>query len=198
MLEQQFVGCGQPFNRILQVSAGFSTPGAPGALRQGRPAVDPINGIDLNASYRVTSTPSSPTAATISPCSQGTTASAAPWTPMRSRTISPRSRRSRRARRIASPSCRKVAAADTAPTTTAVEDTCLDVAPLAVPQTIADCTDGQHRDESLDARGLFQARDLLENTRRPPCPPARPILSQARRPPRRAMPCPSVQLLAMT
>jgi 5'-nucleotidase len=58
LLEQQFVGCGQPFNRILQVSASFnyswSASGAP------CDKVDPqsitLNGVMVvpNASYRVT------------------------------------------------------------------------------------------------------------------------------------------------
>jgi 5'-nucleotidase len=58
MLEQQFVGCGQAFNRILQVSAGFQYSWSAGGAACDK--VDPqsirINGLalDLNAAYRVT------------------------------------------------------------------------------------------------------------------------------------------------
>jgi 5'-nucleotidase len=58
MLEQQFVGCGQAFNRILQVSAGFQYSWSAGG--EACEKVDPqsirINGLalDLNATYRVT------------------------------------------------------------------------------------------------------------------------------------------------
>jgi 5'-nucleotidase len=58
LLEQQFVGCGQTFNRILQVSAGFEYAWSAAGPACGK--VDPqsirVNGlaIDLAASYRVT------------------------------------------------------------------------------------------------------------------------------------------------
>lgn len=58
LLEQQFVGCGQTSNRILQVSNGFTYNWSTGAAACSK--VDPttilINGvpIDLNATYRVT------------------------------------------------------------------------------------------------------------------------------------------------
>jgi 5'-nucleotidase len=58
LLEQQFVGCGQSSNRILQVSNGFtytwSTSG--GACDKVDPASIMFNGvtIDPNATYRVT------------------------------------------------------------------------------------------------------------------------------------------------
>lgn len=58
LLEQQFVGCGQSSNRILQVSAGFSytwsQPG--GACSKVDPATIKLGGVVLNpaATYRVT------------------------------------------------------------------------------------------------------------------------------------------------
>lgn len=58
LLEQQFIGCGQTANRILQVSAGFtyswSTSG--GACNKVDPNTIMINGVvvDSSASYRVT------------------------------------------------------------------------------------------------------------------------------------------------
>jgi 5'-nucleotidase len=58
MLEQQFVGCGQAFNRILQVSATFqySWSASGGACDKVDPQSIRINGLalDLNAAYRVT------------------------------------------------------------------------------------------------------------------------------------------------
>lgn len=58
LLEQQFIGCGQTSNRILQVSNGFfySWSLTGGACNKVDPATIMINGsaIDLGASYRVT------------------------------------------------------------------------------------------------------------------------------------------------
>jgi 5'-nucleotidase len=58
LLEQQFVGCGQTSNRILQVSAGFSyTWSASGAAcSKVDPSTIKINGVTVNPSgvYRVT------------------------------------------------------------------------------------------------------------------------------------------------
>lgn len=58
LLEQQFAGCGQTFNRILQVSNGFTyswSLSAPGCNKVD-PALIQINGVtvDPSASYRVT------------------------------------------------------------------------------------------------------------------------------------------------
>ena len=112
LLEQQFVGCGQAFNRILQVSAGFQY-----SWNASGPACDKVDpqsiridglALDLNTAYRVTVNSSSRTAVTISVCwRRARTASAAPWTPTRSRPISRHSRQSRRGRRTASRSCHK-------------------------------------------------------------------------------------------
>jgi 5'-nucleotidase len=58
LLEQQFVGCGQSSNRILQVSAGFTYTwsASGGACAKVDPTTIKINGVtvDPNASYRVT------------------------------------------------------------------------------------------------------------------------------------------------
>jgi len=58
LLEQQFVGCGQTSNRILQVSAGFSYAWSPsgGACAKVDPASIMLNGVvlDPTVSYRVT------------------------------------------------------------------------------------------------------------------------------------------------
>jgi 5'-nucleotidase len=58
LLEQQFVGCGQTSNRILQVSNGFSYTWSQsgGACAKVDPSTIMINGVmvDPNASYRVT------------------------------------------------------------------------------------------------------------------------------------------------
>jgi 5'-nucleotidase len=58
LLEQQFVGCGQTANRILQVSAGFSYTwsASGGACNKVDPTTIKLNGVTIDpaASYRVT------------------------------------------------------------------------------------------------------------------------------------------------
>ena len=58
LLEQQFVGCGQTSNRILQVSAGFTYTwsASGGACSKIDPATIRIGGVTVNpaASYRIT------------------------------------------------------------------------------------------------------------------------------------------------